>query len=80
MFAYENEVRVVLFSDGKDSTHAELLGHRLEWDPEKSAEAIRVHPDSDYSFMETVTTAVEDYAPALKDRVAWSAMNVRPPF
>ena len=82
MFAYEQEVRVVLSTDWKDGAHPDrdTLGHALEWDPEKSVELIRVHPEADYSFMETVTAAVEHYAPALKDRVAWSAMNARPPF
>jgi hypothetical protein len=75
MFAYEHEVRIVLFYG-----QSELPGHRLNWDPEKNLESIRVHPDADGSFMETVTAAVEHYAPALKDRVVWSAMNAPPPF
>jgi hypothetical protein len=78
MFAYEQEVRVVLSTDGKDGI--EVLGHGLEWDPEKNVESIRVHPEADNSFMETVTAAIDHYAPSLKDRVAWSAMNARPPF
>jgi len=80
MFAYEQEVRVVLSTDGGADPDHEALGHGLEWDPEKTVEWIRVHPEADYSFMETVTAAVELYAPALKDRVAWSTMNERPPF
>ena len=82
MFAYEQEVRVVLSTDGKGEAdpEQETLGHTLEWDPEKSLESIRVHPEADYSFMETVTAAVEVWAPALKDRVDWSAMSARPPF
>lgn len=78
MFAYEQEVRVVLTRDGKDE--AEILGHRLEWDPEKNIESIRIHPEADDSFMETVTKAVETYAPTLKERVLWSAMRTPPPF
>jgi len=82
MFAYEQEVRVVLSTDGNDGAdpERETLGHCLEWDPEKSVELIRIHPEADCSFMETVTAVVEHYAPALKDRVAWSAMNAGPPF
>ena len=78
MFAYEQEVRVVLSTDAKDD--AEVLGYGAEWDPEKNVESILVHPEADNSFMETVTAAVEHYAPALKERIAWSAMNARPPF
>jgi hypothetical protein len=81
-FAYEREVRVVFFTDRKDGpdSEQEILGHELDWDPEKNLEQIRIHPEGDNSFMETVTAIVELYAPALKDRVAWSEMNARPPF
>jgi hypothetical protein len=58
----------------------EIFGHALDWDPEKNLEQIRIHPEADNSFMETVAGLVELYAPALKDRVAWSEMNARPPF
>ena len=78
MFAYEQEVRVVLSTDGNDEV--EVLGHSLEWDPEKNAEHILVHPEADNSFMQTVTAAVVHYAPALNLRVTWSALNARPPF
>lgn len=78
MFAYEQEVRVVLCANGAENL--EVLGHCLKWDPEKNLETIRVHPEADCSLMETVTAAVDHYAPALKDRIAWSAMNARPPF
>jgi len=81
MFAYEQEVRVVL-SDGNAGADPlqELLGHRLLWDPERNVESIRVHPDADGSFMDTVRAVVAQYAPALKDCVAWSDMNALPPF
>ena len=52
----------------------------VEWDPEKALENIWVHPDADYSFMETVVGVVEHYVPALKANVWWSAMQARPPF
>jgi hypothetical protein len=81
-FAYEREVRVVLSTDRKDGpdSEREILGHGLDWDPEKNLEQIRIHPEADNSFMETVAALVELYAPALKDRVALSEMNARPPF
>jgi hypothetical protein len=78
MFAYEQEVRVVLFVESDDG--AETLGQGVAWDPEKIVESVRVHPEADDSFMETVKATVEHYAPALRGRVARSAMNERPPF
>jgi hypothetical protein len=78
MFEYEHEVRLVQAIEG--DAVAATLGHRLDWDPEKWIELIRVHPEADSSFMETVTGAVADYAPALKDRVQWSAMREGPPL
>jgi hypothetical protein len=39
-----------------------------------------VHPEADTSFEETVVTAVDDYAPALRERVRPSAMRERPPL
>jgi hypothetical protein len=78
MFDYEREVRLVYDSDGK--VEKSVFGHRLAWDPEKSTEIIRVHPEGDGSFMETVSEAVLHYAPALKDHIAWSAMKDRPPL
>lgn len=78
MFAYEHEVRVVLSRANK--TESSILGHALPWDPEASVHSVRVHPEADGSFLDTVVTTVKDYAPALKDRVAWSDMNELPPF
>ena len=46
-----------------------------------NVESIRVHPEADAAFMETVKAVVEQYAPTLIDRVAWSDMNAaRPEF
>ena len=78
MFEYENEVRIVQAIEG--DAEAGVLGHPIDWDPEKWIELISVHPEADSSFMETVTGAVADYAPALKDRVQWSAMREVPPL
>lgn len=81
MFAYEQEVRIVQISDRADAAapEEEVFGRCLEWDPEMHIEFIWVHPDADPSFMETVSAAVEQYVPALKDRVEWSAMREEPP-
>jgi hypothetical protein len=85
MFAYEREVRIVRAFDAKDEVDEVMpeegdVGFRLQWDPEHHIESIRVHPEPDHSFFETVSAVVEHYAPALKDRVEWSAMKAGPPF
>lgn len=79
MFAYEQEVRIVRPFDEKH-LEPEAVGYELEWDIEDCVESIRVHPEADNSFMETVIETVEHYAPTLKDQVAWSSMKEPPPF
>lgn len=82
MFAYEQEVRIVQVNEGKHDADSDdvPLGTTIDWDPAKHIESIRVHPEADYSFMETVITTVGYYAPALNGRVEWSDMNAPPPF
>lgn len=79
MFEYEQEVRSYFFVDSEplDST---VLGRGIKWDFDIYLEAIYVHPVADRSFLDTVATTVETYAPSLKDKVIWSAMTVQPPF
>jgi hypothetical protein len=81
MFAYECEVRVVHSDERPDWEH-ELgpLGRRVDWDPERHIEQVRVHLEADSSFMEVATAVVQHYAPTLAERIAWSAMKARPPF
>ena len=79
MFAYEQEVRIVRFID-EGRPEPETIGYGLEWDLDKYVETICIHPEADHSFLDTVTATVGCYAPILKDKVAWSAMNARPPF
>jgi hypothetical protein len=79
MFEYEQEVRIVRYATD-EVLKQELLGYPLDWDPETIIESIRVHPEADLSFMETVTATVAHYAPALKDSIVWSAMRPSPPF
>jgi hypothetical protein len=86
MFAYEQEVRVVAgLGEMEHDALIEQLnspppGRSIEWDPEVHLESLWVHPDADESFMATVSSIVEHYAPALRNAVAWSAMTARPPF
>jgi hypothetical protein len=81
MFAYEREVRIVRSEIGDEVMPDEkILGVPLAWEPERHLEFIRVHPEADFSFFETVTAVIEQYAPALRDCVEWSAMKDGPPF
>jgi hypothetical protein len=84
MFAYEHEVRIVRskIADIADEAMPDekILGLPLAWEPERHVECIRVHPEADFSFFETVTAVIGQYAPALGERVEWSAMRDGPPF
>ena len=80
MFAYEQEVRVVRDATKEPDPEGEVLGHVIEWSPELILQSVFIHPEADFSFMETVTAAVAHYAPLLKDNVVWSAMRESPPF
>jgi hypothetical protein len=51
---------------GEDSA----LGREFDWDPEANVDSIKVHPQADRSFMETVSGVVAKYAPGLKTE--WS--------
>ncbi len=78
MFAYEQEVRILHLVDDDAPTFP--VGFGLPWDCEQHVETICVHPEADQSFMDTVIATVATYAPSLKDKVVWSAMNALPPF
>ena len=81
MFAYEQEVRIVFSTENENTdSESEVRGIALDWNPENNVESIRVHPEADAAFMDTVKAVVQDYAPAWGDRVAWSDMNAAPPF
>ena len=74
-----NEFRIVhIWEDASpDDT---VTGYALEWHPEQWVQSIRVHPQADEAFAETVTKVVEQYATPLKDRIQWSSMTESPPF
>jgi hypothetical protein len=86
MFAYEQEVRIVLVKDFTDPKNPERItsGVDVEWDPEKHLEQVWVHPDAPFWFMETVTETVRQLAPGLSHNgipmVPWSTMNSSPPL
>lgn len=78
MFEYEHEYRLTLIEDATpDET---VKGIALEWNPETWIEAIRIHPEADLAFAETVVRVVEQYAPALKSGIQPSDMVEKPPF
>ena len=81
MFEYEQEVRLVYVAEsGELGTLAVREdGRCLDWSPEDHIDYVRVHPFADESFMEAVRSAVEHYAPALRESVIWSAMRDPPP-
>jgi hypothetical protein len=78
MFEYENEYRLILIEEATpDET---VKGIALEWNPAKWVEAIRIHPEADQAFAQTVVRVVEQYAPALKEAIQPSDMIEKPPF
>ncbi len=79
MFSYEREVRILHVADN-DCPEPIPVGFGIPWDVDENVESIRVHPEADQSFMETVVGAIESYAPASKDIAVWSDMNESPPF
>jgi hypothetical protein len=86
MYSYEQEVRIVLVQDFSDKMNPDrtTIGAGISWDPELHLDAIWVHPDAQFWFIETVTDIVRNFAPKLSRNggplVWWSKMNSSPPF
>lgn len=81
MFEYEHEVRVIGMKGINDPTLITgEFGFECRFDPNAALDAIFVHPMADMAFKDTVVRAVMDYAPALRNTTAWSAMKDRPPL
>ena len=78
MFSYEEEVRIVYFDENNETGAIE--GMRLNFDFEHLIESVRVHPEADLAFFETVQNIVETYAPNYTGKVAWSDMKLGPPI
>jgi hypothetical protein len=79
MFEYEHEVRVVRYFE-ENAPPLDLPGLPIRWDAETNLESVRLSPEADDSFMETVRATVEKFAPKLLRRVEWSDMEIPPPF
>ena len=58
MFEYEHEFRIWQV----ESEVSEAPGLPIDWHPEEHIVSIRVHPEADDSFKQTVRAAVADYA------------------
>jgi hypothetical protein len=82
MYAYEQEVRVVLSQDAPQSENLSRIpkGTEIPWSPEDHIENIWIHPDAQPFFAECVTEIVKLFAPKLEHQVWWSKMNTAPPF
>ena len=82
MFAYEQEVRVVLVQDLDDHQNPDRItfGTGLSWDPEKHIENIWLHPRTQHWFAESVTEIARLLAPTLSRHVGYSQMSSSPPF
>jgi hypothetical protein len=80
-FTHENEVRIGFFDgwvpgwppgDGKIP-----IGGPIAWSPESAFNQISVYPGADYSYVEAVSAVLEQWAPTLAQRVAWSEFGAR---
>jgi len=78
MYKYEDEVRIVYFDEDDEMQAAS--GVRLKFDFEQYIESIRVHPQAEQVFFDTVRAIVEKYAPNFEGKVIWSDMKLDPPF
>jgi hypothetical protein len=86
MFAYEKEIRIVIMNnfDYVDSENKEIIGVRVDWDPEIYIDNIWIHPEASGWFMRTVSDIVKRLAPNISTngnpRVWWSKLNTSPPL
>lgn len=78
MFSYEEELRIV-YHDKNNETGASK-GIRLNFDFEHLIESVRVHPEADTPFYDTVLNIVKTYSPGFTGKVEWSDMKLAPPF
>jgi len=79
MFSYEQEMRAVWYDGSWLKTADENpSGRTIEWDPSLHVDDIIVHPESDDSFLQTVSGTVRAFAPALEALVRSSTMAADP--
>lgn len=78
MFKYEEEVRIVSF-DQSDIDESKK-GIPLKFDFEQNIESIRIHPQANTAFFQSVQNIVKTYTTNFKGKVEWSDMKLNPPF
>jgi len=78
MFSYEEEVRIVFYDESR--TTGDVRGVPLDFDFERLIETVRVHPEANESFFDSVRNIVATYAPQFTGRVGWSDMKLGPPL
>jgi hypothetical protein len=81
MFEYEHEVLVIGERGiGDPRLIVGEFGIECPFEPEVALETVRVHPQADTSFLDTVVATVGTYAPKLLEQVKWSSMRDKPPL
>ena len=78
MFAYEDEVRIVFHDENNEAGAAR--GVRLHFDFEHLIESVRIHPEANEFFFETVQSTVNTFAQNFAGVVKRSDMALQPPL
>jgi len=81
-FAHEQEVRIIKSDMKAWDTPGQIgePGIAIPWDPSASVDAIYVNPYAPEFYRDVVQSVVRQFAPALTDRVQWSAMRAAPSY
>jgi hypothetical protein len=85
MYDYEREARAL--AKMNDHHKAKLVGRLIApdgvpvtCDLENTIQAVIIHPEAHEMFRRTVLATVKHYAPALGERIKWSAMRPKAPL
>jgi hypothetical protein len=80
-FEYENEIRVVATEDTQDPTLSRgEFGYQAPFSVGDVIHGVKIHPEADQSFFDTVARTVDQFAPKIRNWVGWSDMRQRPPL
>ena len=81
-FAHEQEVRIIKSDMKAWETPGQIgePGIAIPWDASASVDAIYVNPYAPEFYRDVVQSVVRQFAPALTDRVQWSAMRAVPRY
>lgn len=78
MFSCENEIRI--FQLNNENEEENVNGIKLKFNFSELVESVRVHPQADIVFYETVQELIKKYIPNFEGVVTWSDMKLNPPF